>query len=86
VGTSDSLLPLSAAGSALAGSFIQIEAEVIRVEEVQNNGNRQYRVTRGATAARRRHARSSNRGLPTGEQDGRRRSLPDFFGSPYSGS
>ena len=46
VGIGDQLVALSATGSALAGSFIQIEAEVIRVEEVQNSGMR-YRVTRG---------------------------------------
>ena len=46
IDNSDQLLPLNGTGAALAGSFIQIEAEVMRVEEVQNGGT-QYRVTRG---------------------------------------
>ena len=45
-GVDDTSLELSAAGNATAGSFVQIEAEVIRVEAVENGGTR-YQVTRG---------------------------------------
>jgi hypothetical protein len=85
VGIGDTLLNLSAAGSAQAGSFIQIELEVIRVEAVENNGA-QYTVTRaiaGSQAAAHAaqtpvcHLLSKTVIAPF---------PPDFFGSPYSGS
>jgi hypothetical protein len=85
VATSDTLLSLSAAGSAQAGSFIQIELEVIRIEAVENNGA-QCSVTRaiaGSQAAAHAaqtpvyHLLSKTVIAPF---------PPDFFGSPYSGS
>jgi hypothetical protein len=85
VGTGDVLLSLSSAGSAQAGSFIQIELEVIRVEAVANNGT-QYSVTRamdGSQAAAHAaqtpvyHLLSKTLIAPF---------PPEFFGSPYSGS
>jgi hypothetical protein len=85
VGTGDTLLSLSSAGSAQAGSFLQIELEVIRVEAVQNNGT-QYSVTRamhGSEAAA--HAAQAvvyhllNKTVIAPFP-------PDFFGTPYSGS
>ena len=85
VGTGDTLLSLSSAGSAQAGSYIQIELEVIRVETVQNNGT-QYSVTRamhGSQAAAHAaqtpvyHLLSKTLIAPF---------PPQFFGSPYSGS
>jgi Putative phage tail protein len=85
VAAGDLLLPLSAAGSALAGGFIQIEAEVIRVEEVQNNGT-QYRVTRamdGSQAAA--HAAQATVYQLAGKTVVAP-FPPDFFGSPYSGN
>ena len=45
-GIADTTLQLSAAGDATAGSFVQIDSEVIRVEAVANGGT-QYQVTRG---------------------------------------
>ena len=85
VGTGDTLLSLSSAGSAQAGSYIQIELEVIRVETVENNGT-QYSVTRaidGSQAAAHAaqtpvyHLLSKTLIAPF---------PPQFFGSPYSGS
>ena len=45
-GIADTTLQLSAAGDATAGSIVQIDSEVIRVEAVANGGT-QYQVTRG---------------------------------------
>jgi hypothetical protein len=81
----DTLLDLSSIGSAAVGSFIQIESEVIRVEEVQNSGAR-YRVTRAihgtdaavhAALATIYHLKNKAVIAPF---------PPGFFGSPYSGS
>ena len=82
---SDTVLNLSAAGTAAAGSFIQLEAEVIQVQVVQNSGM-QYRVTRGlhnSTAAA--HA-AQTLVYPLQSQTVITAFPPDFFGSPYSGS
>ena len=85
VGIGDTLLSLSAAAAAQAGSFIQIELEVIRVEAVGNNGA-QYTVTRavgGSQAAA--HAAQT----PVYRLLSKTVIAPfppDFFGSPYSGS
>jgi hypothetical protein len=85
VGTGDTLLSLSSAGSAQPGSFIQIELEVMRVEAAQNSGT-QYSVTRaidGSQAAAHAaqtpvyHLLSKTVIAPF---------PPEFFGSPYSGS
>jgi hypothetical protein len=85
VAAGDTLLSLSAAGSAQAGSFIQLELEVIRIEAVGNSGA-QYTVTRavaGSQAAAHAaqtpvyHLLSKTVIAPF---------PPDFFGSPYSGS
>ncbi len=85
VGTTDALLPLNAAGSALAGNFIQIEAEVIRVEEVQNNGT-QYRVTRGMDGSQAAAHAASIDVYQLAIKTVVAPFPPDFFGSPYSGS
>jgi len=85
VGTGDTLLTLSAAGSAQAGSFIQLELEVMRVEQVQNNGA-QYSVTRamdGSLAAA--HA-AATPVYPLLSKTAIAPFPPEFFGSPYSGS
>jgi hypothetical protein len=85
IAAADLLMDLNAAGNAVAGNFIQVEAEVIRVEEVQNNGAR-YRVTRaihGTTAAG--HAAAALVYTLTAKTA--IAPFPhDFFGSPYSGS
>jgi hypothetical protein len=81
----DGSLELSAAGDATAGSFVQIDAEVVRVDAVENNGTR-YRVTRGM---------HSSPVAPHSAQAPiyalQRKTViaafpPSFFGSPYSGS
>ncbi len=78
-------IELSAAATAASGSFVQVDREVMRVEEVLSGGS-MYRVTRGAhgsTASShetgalvyRLAARTFISSFPAG-----------FFGSPYSGS
>lgn len=81
----DSLLTLNMAGSAQAGSLIQIDAEIIRVETVLNGGT-QYTVTRamhGSTAI-------AHAGQAFVYHLLRKTAIapfpPEFFGSPYSGN
>jgi hypothetical protein len=84
-GASDTVLNLSAAGTAAAGSFIQLEAEVIQVQAVEHSGM-QYQVTRGlhnSTAAA--HA-AQTLVYPLQSQTVITAFPPHFFGSPYSGS
>jgi hypothetical protein len=85
VGVGDTTLALSAAGNATAGSFVQIDAEVVRVDAVANSGL-QYQVTRGMhTSPAAAHAAQAaiyalqNKAVIAAFP-------PDFFGSPYSGS
>jgi hypothetical protein len=85
VGTGDTLLSLSAVGSAQPGSYIQIELEVMRVEAVENNGT-QYSVTRAMDGSQ-----AAAHGSPMPVYDLLSTTLiapfpPEFFGSPYSGS
>ena len=84
-GADDDTIDLNTAGSAQAGSFVQVEAEVLRVEETLNGGTR-YRVSRGmhdtAAAA---HAA----GTAVYHLDSMTTVLPfpkNFFGSAYSGN
>jgi hypothetical protein len=81
----DTVLSLSAAGSATAGNFIQLEAEVIRVNAIQNNGTG-YVVTRGmhGTTAAAHTAQTAVYGLENTIAIAA--FSADFFGSPYSGS
>jgi hypothetical protein len=85
VGTGDTVLTLSSAGPALAGSYIQIDLEVICVTAVENNGT-QYTVTRAmdnSLAAA--HAAQA----PVYQLVSTTVIAPfppEFFGSPYSGS
>ena len=85
VGASDTLVPLSAAGGAPAGAFIQIEGEVMRVEEVQNNGA-QYRVTRGMHGTQAAAHVAQTPVYQLANKTVIAPFPPDFFGSPYSGS
>lgn len=81
----DTALTLSATGTAAAGSFLQIEGEVLRVEAAQT-GSTQFTVTRGidgTTAAA--HAANVTVYLLASRTE----IVPfaaGFFGSPYSGS
>jgi hypothetical protein len=84
-GAADQLLNLSSAGTAQPNNLLQIEAEVVRVGAVQNNGL-QYQVTRaeaGSQAAT--HAAGTPVYLLT-SKTAITPFPPDFFGSPYSGS
>lgn len=85
VGEDDAVVRLSGACEAVAGSMIQIEGEVMRVEEEPGSGA-EYAVTRGAHGTNAApHAEgaavyllsSSTAVMPFPE---------GFFGSPYSGS
>jgi hypothetical protein len=81
----DNSLELSAAGNAVPGTFVQIDAEVIRVEGVENNGMR-YRVTRAmhsSPAA----PHSALAPIYSLQRKTVIAAFPlNFFGSPYSGS
>ncbi len=46
VAAADTVVNLSQAGNAAAGSYLQVEAEIMQVQAVQNNGL-QYQVARG---------------------------------------
>jgi hypothetical protein len=85
VGPQDEHLDLAEARVAFLGSYLQIGAEILRVDEVLNSHTR-YRVTRGAhgSSPASHSAQSAifhlaSKAVVT--------SFPrDFFGSPYSGS
>ena len=84
VSATDTSLQLTQAGTAPAGSLIQIEREVLRVDGVENGGTR-YLVSRavhGSTAA------PHSAAMPIIGLQSRTviaAFAPDFFGSPYSG-
>ena len=85
VGTADTLLTLSPAGASTAGSFIQIDSEVMRVDAVLGGGA-QYEVTRamhGSTAST--HAAQTTL-YPLSEKVVILPFARDFFGSPASGA
>ena len=85
LGETDTVADLSAAGTATAGSLVQVEDEVLRVEAVENGGTR-YQVTRGMHGS----AAAAHAALtPVFALRDRTVIAPfpaDFFGSPYSGS
>jgi hypothetical protein len=85
VAATDTLVPLSAAGGALAGAFIQLETEVMRVEEVQNSGA-QYRVTRAMHGTQAAAHAAQTLVYQLANKTAIAPFPPDFFGSPYSGS
>jgi hypothetical protein len=85
VGTSDTLLDLSAAGTAAVGSYVQIDGEVVRVEELQNSGTR-YRVTRGIDNSPAAAHAAAALIYPLQTKTAIAPFPPNFFGSPYSGS
>ena len=85
VGTGDTLLSLSAAGSAQPGSYIQIELEVIRVEAVENNGT-EYSVTRAMDGSQAAAHAAQTPVYPLLSKTVIAPFPPEFFGSPYSGS
>ena len=85
VGATDDILDLNEAGTAEAGGYVQMEKEIMRVEEVLNGGTR-YRVTRGAHAST-----PATHAVQSALYHLQKRVsvvpfVPDFFGSPFSGS
>jgi hypothetical protein len=85
VAIGDPVINLTMAGSATAGSFVQIDAEVLRVDSVQNSGC-SYGVSRAmhGTSAAMHAAQTAAFGLQSSTAIA---PFPaDFFGSPYSGS
>jgi hypothetical protein len=85
VAENDSALDLNSASPALAGSLVQIDSEVMRIDAVENGGVR-WQVTRGMHLS-----------VPTGhlgqtpiypllDKSVIAAFPPGFFGSPYSGS
>jgi hypothetical protein len=85
VGIGDTLLSLSAAGSAQPGTCIQIELEVMRVEAAANNGT-QYTVTRAIDGSQAAAHAAQTPVYPLLSQTAIAPFPPEFFGSPYSGS
>jgi hypothetical protein len=84
MGASDTAVNLSQAGAAAAGGLIQIDAELLRVEEVQNGGTR-YVVTRGVNGST-----AAGHTAPAAVYDLSKILFvvpfaKDFFGSPASG-
>jgi Putative phage tail protein len=83
--STDTSLSLTQAGTASAGSFVQVEAEVMQVTGVENGGL-QYQVTRGM------HGTTSTQHLaqvPVFQLLSTVTVVPfplDFFGSPLSGN
>jgi hypothetical protein len=85
VGVADELLNLSAAGTAQPSNLLQIEAEVVLIGTVQNNGL-QYQVTRAVEGSQ---AATHTAGTPVYLLTSDIVITPfpqDFFGSPYSGN
>ncbi len=85
IGPQDTFADLNAPSTAQAGSFIQLEAEVLKIAAVLNNGSR-FQLVRGVqTSTSGAHASgtfvytlsSKTQIVPF---------APDFFGSPASGS
>ena len=84
-GAVDSTLTVSPAGPAEAGSILQIESEVLRVESIAANGA-EYHVTRGMHGSQ-----PATHAAEAPVYHLLRKTViapfpPDFFGSPYSGS
>jgi hypothetical protein len=84
-GGGDTSLELSAAGDATAGSLVQIDAEVVRVDAVENSGTR-YQVTRGMHSSPAAAHAVQAAIYPLRSKTMIAAFPPNFFGSPYSGS
>jgi hypothetical protein len=85
IGANDDTLDVTVPHPAAVGSFLQIDSEVLRLEEVQNSGSR-YRVVRGVHGSEGavHEAQSVTYNLLNKTLIA---PFPlDFFGSPYSGS
>jgi len=85
IGPQHTFLDLTTPGGALAGSFVQLEAEVALVTAVSNNGTR-YTLTRGMQTST---ATAHASGTVVYGLEKKIQIVPfvrDFFGSPASGS
>jgi len=85
IAETDRVIDLVTASSAAAGSFVQIDYEIVRVDVVENGGTR-WKVTRGlhrSVAAA--HAAQAPV-YPLLSKSVIAAFPPGFFGSPYSGS
>ncbi len=85
MGVSDLSLSLNAAGPGAVGSILQIEREILRVEEVTDNGA-SYRLTRGFHGSQ---AAAHAAQAPVYHLASKTAIAPfprEFFGSVYSGS
>ncbi len=85
IGATDTLINLSAAGTARAGWRIQIEAEVAQVVAVLDSET-QYQVTRGADGSTAAAHASSTLVYDLQQTTVIVPFVADFFGSPYSGA
>jgi hypothetical protein len=84
-GAEDSFISLSSAGDALPGSLIQLDAEILRVNEVLESGTL-YGVDRGVHGTQ---AEAHDQETAVYHLNKKTHILPfgrDFFGSPASGS
>jgi hypothetical protein len=85
LGPESTTVTLNQAGDSIAKSFLQIEGEVLRVDEVLENGT-QYRVTRGMHGSEAVEHRAPALVYSLSERVVVVPFAPDFFGSTYSGS
>jgi hypothetical protein len=85
LGGADEVLTLDVGGSAQAGTYLQIDGEILSVTAVAANGT-QYSVTRGLDGST---AAAHAAGTAVYQLTSQTTIVPfppDFFGSPYSGS
>jgi len=85
IGAADEALTLTAAGSALEGSMLQIDGEILNVSAVTNNGT-QYAVTRAVNGSVPVAHTAGSAVYPLASQTTIVPFPPEFFGSPYSGT
>ncbi|MGE5647841.1 MAG: phage tail protein [Acidobacteriota bacterium] len=85
VGAEDTTIDLAVAGTAVAGDYIQIDAEVLRVESVLNGGMR-YGVARGAQGSTAAEHPAEAVVYPLSTSTVIIPFAKDFFGSPSSGN
>ena len=85
VGSGDTVLNLTAAGSAAAGSFVQVDGEIMQVQASLNNGA-QYQVTRGMHGSPATAHSAQALVYPLLIKTAIASFPAAFFGSPYSGS
>ena len=78
-------MDLASAGTATAGSLVQLEDEVLRVDGIQNGGTR-CQVTRGMHGSSAAAHAAGTPMFPLQQRTSIAAFPTDFFGSPYSGS